>query len=97
MDREKALSKMADMENPYKHQFQKLGEELIASRHQVEHNMERSHKEAESRYQAQLSQSKYEVGDRDRNFVALLAEKKRLEVRVLLPSQHFGALSQHYN
>ena len=79
-DREKAHSKMADMEMQYKHQFNKLGEELMVSRQHCE-QLERRLKEVESYYQAQLSQTKYSTGDRDKAISKLQAENKRLEVR----------------
>ena len=80
-DREKAHSKMADMEMQYKQQFNKLGEELMVSRQHCE-QLERGLKEVESYYQAQLSQTKYSTGDKNRTISKLQAENKRLEVRV---------------
>ena len=63
-DRERAHSKMADMEMQHKDQFNKLGEELMVSRQHCE-QLERRLKEVESYYQTQLSQTKYSTGDRE--------------------------------
>ena len=71
---------MADMETQYKQQFGKLGEELLVSRQHGE-NLERQLKEMERHYQAQVSQSRYVTGDKDRAISALQADKKKLEVR----------------
>ncbi len=83
-DREKAHSKIAEMETQYARQFNKMGDELGSAQYQV-NTLHGRLREAESHYQAELSQAKYQGGERDRLVAQLQADKQKLEVRGRTP------------
>ena len=78
-DREKAHSKMAEMEMQYTNQFQKLAQELEAVTKRA-NLAERKLKERKSQFQPQVSQSSYIVGKKDTQDSFLEQETKRLKV-----------------
>ena len=74
-DRETAHSKMAEMETQLQENFRKL-----ESSHTEVAQLRVKLKETESMYQAKISQSKYHIGDKNKEMSMLREEKRKLEV-----------------
>ena len=70
---------MAEMETQYTRQFHKMGEELGHTQQRAD-ALQMRLKEVESHYQAELSQAKYCIGERDNAIGQLQADKQKLEV-----------------
>ncbi len=70
---------MAEMEVQYTKQFQKLKTEVEKSRRESE-QMEKKWKERESNFNAYISQTKYDLEEKDKRLAAMTDERRKLEV-----------------
>ena len=80
-DHAKARSKMAEMETQNTQQFRKMGEKLGAEQQQSA-MLHSQLKEAETRFQTEMSQANYQSVERESLLAEMDMQREKLEVRV---------------